>query len=286
MSAFRMPFVPRRALALAAALSSLAAAPPVLAWDASITLPSLGVDFGVSDWSGHWTWDADREGVSTTYGEGNGIPVDFQFQAWDGTAWNQAYFYNETLVPAGGSAVAYLDRGDTSSVIADYADAFVTGALGNVSAGGMFAYDFVFTLAPFSEATLTYADDAALVSLAAAPGDDGVAFAGLKLYAWDLDLDAPGGANQAYFNEFISLDTQANAARSASVDVQIGQTLAGMSYTFSNLTGAPVSHALRLEGYALVFTTPVPEPAAPTLLLAGLGFMGWIARRRLAIRQA
>lgn len=286
MSAFRTFSLPRRALALAAALSTLAAAPSALAWEASVTLPSLGVDFGVSSWSGSWTWEATREGVSATYGEGNGIPIDYQFQAWDGSAWSQAYFSNETLVPAGGSAVAYLDRGDTSIAIADYADAFVTGALGNASAGGMFAYDFVFTLAPFSEATLTYADDAAFVSLAAAPGEDGVAFAGLKLYDWELDLDAPGGANQAYFNQFTSLDTQANSARSALVDVEIGQTLSGMSYTFSNLTGAPVSHALRLEGYALVFTTPVPEPAAPTLLLAGLGFVGWIARRRLAIRGA
>ena len=284
MSAFLTFSLPRRALALSAALSTLAAAPSALAWDASVTLPSLGVDFGVSSWSGSWTWEATREGVSATYGEGNGIPVDYQFQAWDGSAWSQAYFANETVLPVGGSAVAYLDRGDTGTAIADYADAFVTGALGNASAGGMFAYDFAFTLAPFSEATLTYADDAALVSLGAGPGEEGVAFAGLKLYDWQADLNAPGGANQAYFDAFISLDTQANAQRSAFFDLEIGQTLSGMTYTFSNPTDAPVSHALRLEGYALVFTTPVPEPTAPALLLAGLGVVGWVVRRRATPR--
>jgi len=218
-----------RTVAAAAALASLAAVPSAHAWDASVTLPSLGVDFGVSSWSGSWTWVSTREDVSSTYGSGGSIPINFQFQAWNGTQWDQAYFYNETFYPAGGIGAAFFDRYDTETAIADDADAFVTGALGNASAGSMVAYDFVFTLDPFTEATLTYADDAALVSLGAGAGENGVAFAGLKLYDWTADLNVPGGANLAYLNAFKVLDTPAIPQRSPLTDVEIGQTLTGMS---------------------------------------------------------
>lgn len=268
----RPPLLRRASAALALTCSGLCATPAALAWDASVTLPNLGVDFVVSSWSGSWTWDTLREGVSTAYDLNGTIPIDFQFQDWNGRQWNDAYFYNEVVLPTGASAKAYLDRSDTTLPMADYAEAFVTGPLGNASAGSHVVYDFSFTLAPFSQATLTYYDDAAYVSVASGPGEQGAAFAGLKLYDFAADIDAPGGANQPYFDRYVVAFMP---------DTRVDDTLAGMSYTFSNFTAAPVSHALRLEGYALVFTTPVPEPATPALLMAGLGILGWVARRRL-----
>lgn len=268
----RKPFH-RPVAALALALAGMVCTPAAQAWDASVSLPSLGVDFFVGSWSGSWTWDTTREGVSTAYDVNGSIPNSFVFQDWNGVQWDSSYFYNEVLLPAGGSTKAWLDRSDVTVPIADFAETFVTGALGDASAGGHVVYDFQFTLAPFSEATLTYADNAAYVSVGSAPGEQGVAFAGLKLYDWSVDIDAPGGANQPYFDRYVAVFTP---------DTAIDDTLAGMEHTFSNLTGSPVSHSLRLEGYALVFTTPVPEPAAPVLLLAGLGVMGLVARRRLS----
>lgn len=266
-----------RLASLAAAVAALAAAPSAQAWDASISMPSLGSDFLVGSWSGSWTWETQREGISAELGASGSIPIEYQYQDWDGSAWTETWFQKETFAPAGGSTAAWMDHGDAELPIADAAEAYVTGDLGTATAGSQFAYDFVFTLNPFSVATLQVWDDAAYAYVSSEPGESGIAFAGLKLYDWTADLDVPGGANQAYFNGFVSVATPGGSAE---------QMLNGLEHTFSNMTAAPVSWSLRLEGYALVFTTPVPEPSTPAMLLAGLVGVGAFLRRRMVPARA
>jgi hypothetical protein len=111
--------------------------------------------------------------------------------------------------------------------------------------GSHFAYDFELTLDPYASATVDFTDPDTFVHLASQTGDVGVAFAGLNLYSTDIDLDTPGGANIPYFSHYES-----------------------------------PTYRLRLEACALVFTTPVPEPATYGMLLAGLGQVAMTVRRR------
>ena len=267
-----------KTLATVASLLGLSASPSAQAWDADITLYNFGSSFYVSSWSGSsgtpWTWTTIREGVSATFNDNGTIPNEFSFQNWDGNAWPAAEFASEFTLPGyQATTKAYWSRYEAETELADSADAFVYGTLSNgESMGAQFVYDFQFTLDPFSFATITYADDDASVYLEALPGEEGHAFAGLQLYSTDVDINAPGGANHAYFSQFMGL------TGSPAGGVAEGY-LTGMEYTFSNLTGESRTYNLRLEGYASVFTTPVPEPGTYAMLLAGLGLVGFMARR-------
>lgn len=267
-----------KTIAMAASILGLFASPVAHAWEVSTTLYDFGSSFYVSSSSGNWTWTTLQEGTSTTFASNGGIPVEFVFQTWDGNAWPNAYFYNELEEP-GGSALAWASWGNdkTENEFARSVDATVYDPNSSLSngegMGAIFAYDFQFTLDPGTNATISYADDDAYVYLDSLPGESGVAFAGLSLYSTDVDVDDFGGANFAYFSD----ERYINATPGGNVTEGY---LSGMGYTFSNMTGAPVTYNLRLEGSALVFTQAVPEPQTYAMLLAGLGLVGFAVRRR------
>ncbi len=268
-----------KTLAMVATLLGLSASPAAQAWDVDVSLYNFSSSFYVSSWSGSsgtpWTWTTIREGVSATFNDNGTTPDDYVYQNWDGGAWPAADFSNELNLPGyQATAKAYWSRYEAETEFADSADAFVYGTLSNgESMGAKFVYDFQFTLDPYSFATITYADNDASVYLEALPGEEGNAFAGLKLYSTDVDINDPDGANYAYFNEYMGL------TGSSAGGVTEGY-LTGMEHTFSNLTGESQTYNLRLEGFAYVFTTPVPEPESYAMLLAGLGLLGFVARRR------
>lgn len=253
------------------------------AWDAEISLNNFGVAFYVESWSGSYLWSSVREGVSTAYGLNGGVPNAYLFQDWSGTAWPSLDFSNEVLLPANaGNMFGTWNRDGAASSyevpeLADYAYAYISGvASGGVSMGSQIAYDFDFTLDPFSEATIAYEDSDALAYVKSEAGEEGVAFAGVQLYSVDIDANEPGGANAEYFEEFIALSGSPAGGESS-------EYLSGLRHTFSNLTADPVTYHLRLEGYAFAFTTPVPEPEAYAMMLAGLGLVALAARRRRSV---
>ena len=267
-----------KTIAMAASILGLSASPAAQALEASTTLYDFGSSFYVSSWSGNWTWTTLQEGTSTTFTSSGGIPTDFIYQAWDGNAWPTAYFNNEFDEP-GGSAVAWAswDNDETENEFARSVDATVydpNSSLNNGEGmGAIFAYDFQFTLDPYTDATISYADGDAQFYLQSNPGESGGAYAGLSLYSTDVDLDDFGGANNAYFFDAMGLTATPGG------DEKQGY-LSGMEYTFSNMTSESLTYNLRLEGTAFVFTQAVPEPETYAMLLAGLGLVGFAVRRR------
>lgn len=264
-------------IALAASILGLSASPAAQAWDVSTTVNSFSSLY-VSSWSGDWTWTTSQEGVNTSFGATGSLPNNFTYQSWDGNAWPETYFRRELNEPGGSAiAVAYWTHNDAAVEVADSAEAYVydpESSLRNGQAmGAKFAYDFKFTLNPFSNATISYADDDAYVYLNSEPGERGVAFAGLTLYSTDVDINEFGGANQAYFSKISALTATPGGNL-------VEGYLTGMDYTFSNMTGESRTYNLRLEGASFVFTQAVPEPQTYAMLLAGLGLLGLAVRRR------
>lgn len=268
-----------KTIAMAASILGLSASPAAQAWDVSTTLNDFGSSFQVSSWSGgDWTWTTVQEGTSTTFGASGGIPIEFVFQTWDGNAWPNAYFYNEFGEPSGSASTwAYWNHNDVNTQFADSVEATLYDANGSLSngeaMGAMFAYDFQFTLDPYTDATISYADGDAYAYLESNFGESGSAFAGLSLYSTDIDIDDIGGSNHAYFSNAMYLSATPGG------NVTEGY-LSGMEYTFSNTTGDSLTYNLRLEGTAVVFTPAVPEPETYAMLLAGLGLVSFAVRRR------
>lgn len=270
---------PKRAVRgarLAAAAASLLGllAPAHAAWEASASVNDFDLDFLVSSYSGTVTWTTVREAWGATFGSNGSIPNEYTFRSWNGSAWPQADFGGSVPLPGPTLGVAGWSREAATEERARSGEASVQGELANgLSAGAFALYEFRLDVGAFSTATVELRQSAQTVHLAH-DGDEGVAFAGFKLYAPELGLNAPGGANAAYFNGQLALDGGDSADM---VDSGIGL----LSHTFENMTGNVQTHHLRFEVSALVFTTPpVPEPQTWALWLVGLAGMGALARRR------
>jgi len=261
-------------LALAAAGLLMAQAPAHAVWNASATADNFDINFLVGSWSGNYTWTTVREGWGATLGTNGSIPNEYTFQPWSGVSWPEANFGGSIVLPGPGFSAASWTRDEASDEMALTGQATVFGALASGQSSGAFVlYDFTLVVQPFSTVEVTLFESDQYISLSHDAGDEGVAFAGFKLYSPTLDLNVPGGANQAYFQGQRALSGGADAAE---LDTSIGE----LSYTFSNGTNQAQTHALRFEASALVFTTPVPEPQTWALWLAGLAVLGKLAQRR------
>lgn len=266
----------------ALSLAAFGLAPSVQAWDVSLDAPLS--DFYVSAWSSPpasplpWAWVPVQVGASTGVDFNGSIPSSFVFASWTGSQWDGTPVSSSVSLPgfaATAEASWSIDEIDVERP--NGANAYVFGNLAHgESMGAQFVYDFAFTLDPNTTATISFADTYANAYLEASAGDEGIAFAGLKLYSSDIDVDDAGGANQAYFEDFVSLIANGTPGT-------VSRSLSGMDATFENLTGNSQTYQLRLEGYALVFTTPVPEPTTFAMLLAGLGLVGTRVRWRQRI---
>lgn len=277
MSPERLPIraARRTALALAAAGLLFAQAPAFADWNASASIDGFDVNFLVGSASGSYTWTTLREAWGATFDVNGSIPNLYTFQDWDGSAWPQASFNGSIALPSGGMASAGWSRETTADERASSGQTNVQGPLANgLSAGAFALYDFKLDLDANASVEVTLFESDQFVSLAHDPGDEGVAFAGFKLYAPLLGLDEVGGANQPYFQGFRSLTGGPTA----------GLVLGGpgaLSHLFNNPTSQLQSHELRFEVSTLVFTTPpVPEPQTWALWAAGLAVMGTLASRR------
>lgn len=244
-------------------------------WSATVSTQTLDLGLYVATSSGNYSWTTVQEGWGTTFASNGGIPNEFQFQTWDGVAWQQSNFGGSIVLPGGGQSVASWSHDDVQLEANKSGYVSVFGALANGQSSGAFVlHDFRLVLQPFATVEITYHEDEYVIDLSHDAGDQGVAFGQVKLFGHTLDLDVPGGANQPYFQGLLSLSGGAVAdTASGSAGTQ--------SYTFSNATGQAQTFNLRFEASALVFTTPpVPEPQTWALWLAGLALLGATARRR------
>jgi hypothetical protein len=143
---------------------------------------------------------------------------------------------------------------------------------------------------------------ASLFAIPNPPGGFGFASAGrygdfsltpgtLVLFTVHVDLEATGNENnQAYANMNVwgpdALNTggnqSANSSLSAGAWSPANQVSGTLSTSFVNLSNANMTGGINVFGEVQGYTAPIPEPETYALLLAGLGLVGWMARRRQA----
>lgn len=142
---------------------------------------------------------------------------------------------------------------------------------------GRIATDYSFTLSPFTKVVFE-----ADVSLSASTTHGGAAFEFANLRSWLRTWDEnqpPGAAPQSSLDEAsIYVKSAWNGSQYVPDSGSLGDTL---SVSFVNGSASALDGKLRgnfeMTGYS---PAPVPEPETWALLLAGLGIVGGIARRR------
>ena len=223
-------------------------ASPSHAWDVDVYIDRLDDYFYVDSFSGSHTWTTIREGVRADSGDGS-IPVNYVWQEWDGNAWPSDVMTDSEL------SLAQVDiehYDGTTDEFFDYAEAYVFGDVAPGKAiGAAWAYEFELTLDPGAFANVFLDSNGAFAYIESEAGDEGNAFANIKLYSPDLPFGDPGGVNNPYDQDPQSLVAPPSGGV---VDTQIE-----LSHTFNNPTGSPVTHLLRLEGTVSVFETGAPE---------------------------
>ena len=245
------------------------------AWDAAVGIDRIDDYFYVDSFSGSFTWTTLSEGVDASSGTGSSLPNSPTSQDWDGSSW-PSDIMSEDGSEAGVFAESYLEHYDgVTDEFFDYAEAYVFGDIPfDKSFGASWFYDFELVLDPGSTANVFLDSDGAYGYIESEAGDDGNAFVSISLYSFDIDLDDPGGVNDPYDEDFLFL--------SAPPVGGIADSPLGLSHTFSNAGGTPVTYNLRLEGSAIVFENIIPEPG--TLVLAILGVLGTAPFRRSKVR--
>ncbi len=124
-------------------------------------------------------------------------------------------------------------------------------------------------------------------------GGGGLYYDANGISGWTSDAGAPGQyvAGTNYLMQLFGAFANSSGAmvnspfligNSASVVIPLGATqlLMGFNDGWYNDNGAGLN--MKVSGLATVVSAPVPEPETYAMLLAGLGLMGGIARRRKA----
>jgi len=242
-----------------------------LSWDVSVSVEDFDQDFLVDSSSGSFTWTTLSEGLRADSGTGSSLPNDNITQAWDGSAWPSDTM-SDTESAAGISADAEIDHLSVAEEFFSTAGAFVFGDIPpDTSYGAAWFYNFELTLDPGAMANVLLDPGSASAYLESEAGDDGNAFADVRLYSTDVGLNDPGGVNNPYDIDSLSLASPPTGA--------IVDSLLGLSYTFSNSGPTPITYTLRLQGRVIVFENSIiPEPTS--LVLFGLGGLGLLLVRR------
>ncbi|MCA9229871.1 MAG: PEP-CTERM sorting domain-containing protein [Planctomycetales bacterium] len=243
-----------------------------LAWDVSVYIDRLEDYFYVDLFSGSHTWTTVEEGLRADSGTGNSLPNNNITQAWDGTMWPSDVM-SDSETGVGVSADAVIEHYDgLTDEYWDYAEAIVFGDIpSDQSYGAAWFYDFDLTLDPGATANVFLDSGGAYGYIASEAGDDGIAFASVRIYSIDFDVDTLGGVNNPYDIDSLFL--------SAPPAGGLAESPFGLSHEFENLGGSPVTYHLRLQGSVTVFEPAVvPEPA--TLVLAGLASGAALTGRR------
>jgi len=157
-----------------------------------------------------------------------------------------------------GNTPQVLDLTDGSGFFGD------TFAAGN--SGATFDDHFTFSV----EGTTGWTFDAIISSISRS-ADTGLDITGLSLYSVTGD----------------TLITQGNQLQSGSIDVWTlsSDSLAAGDYYLA-VSGNLVSTGAASFGGAVSMAAPVPEPETYGMMLAGLGVLGFLARRRKAAQPA
>ena len=240
---------------------------PAAAWDVSIGTQFLENALYVESWSGPgFDWTTLDERVRASEEPGPTVPIVWTTQSWDPELgeWPVA----DLQVSEGVTfAVLYNDETTTERWTSAEAAIFGTVQTGRAVGAGV-AYDFEFVVQPFTSGTLVLDAGETYARLASDPGDVGTAFANVRLYRPDVDINAPGGSNFPLAQDAYTLAAGAPAIEGATPSLE---------WSFQNSTGVPQSNHLRLELSSSVLA--VPEPGLAAGILAGALALGGIGRR-------
>ncbi len=246
----------RISLTVAASFAlGLLSASNLSAWDAYVSVDDLESSFYVDFFSGTHTWTTLGEGINADSGTGTSLPNNLITQTWDGSAWPSDAIYDDETV-FGVTAESSIEHYDgVEDEFFDYAEIYVYGDIpADTSFGGSWYYDFELVLDPFSTANVYLDPLSANAGILSEVGDEGNAFASIRLHSTDVDLNDPGGANDPY-----DVDSLFLAAPPTGDELNSQFEL---SHEFNNTGASPITYNLRLRASVSIFESPSSEELA------------------------